>query len=47
MADIHLRLDEAAHAVDQELRQHGLSIDKKMKEWKETNTPQRNRNHNP
>jgi len=47
LIDMNLRLDEAAHVVDQELRQHGLSIDKKMKEWKETNTPRRNRNNNP
>ncbi len=46
MANFNLRLDEAAHAVDQEMRQHGLSMDKKMKEWKESNTPRRNRNHN-
>jgi len=29
MANFNLRLDEAAHAVDQEMRQHGLSTDKK------------------
>jgi len=48
IADINLCLKEAAHAVDQqEMCQHGLSMDKKMKEWKQTNTPQRNRNQNP
>ena len=47
IANINLCLEEAAHAVDQEMHQHGLSMDKKMKEWKQTNTPQRNRNHNP
>jgi len=39
MADTNLHLKEAAHAVDQEMHQHSLSMDRKMKEWKETNKP--------
>jgi len=29
IANINLCLEEAAHAVDQEMHQHGLSMDKK------------------